>query len=713
MSKKKALILALLILAAIGLPGQYNFINLGLPGTYGSIVCFADYNLDSDLDIVLSGSVEMSGLGQTYLYDNAGNFVFNSVNPPFIDVFHSYIEFSDYNNDGYLDAVVCGLPHETAGPITKIYKGLANGLFIETPYTYTGADNACATWGDYNNDGRRDLIVTGSLEGGYNNPHTVLYKNMGNSIFQVVNADLPHIDFGSVTWIDYDQDGDLDLSFNGSFVNEIYRNDGNDVFTDINAGFSGMRYGDSVWADFDNDGDDDYICSGRNSNEITQIRHYRNNGNGSFTSIPIAIPGYHSGSMSCADYNNDGWLDLLVTGHTDSYRLAYVYQNNGSGNFTMIDYGFTEVSSGWGQWGDLNNDGKLDVVLSGYTGDSYITHAYQNIAPTANSAPLPPQVSFDPTSKMISFSGASDLETPATGLRYALRIGTSPGARNILSPCSAPGGYLQTTNPGRRNMLFDAQPGVTYYASAQAIDGGMLGSAFGEEISFVYQGASIEVVGSNTLNFDPAYYQHSSEPQSIAIRNSGLAPLTVSAVEFDNAASMFQLDATMPALPWVVAPGESFNIALRVFPTVIGNIQDSLFVLSNAYNNPRLQINLRAACVYVPPAEVQNLEVEIVGWDAVLGWDAVTANILGDPLVPDRYVVLFNEDTDDEHFWYLASTIEPDYTHYEVARFAPNMFYRVKAVKFYREEQRRRFETLLEKEEKIRWQELQEAFLPF
>lgn len=606
--------------------------------------------------------------------------------------------------------MVCGIPHETAGPITKIYKGLPNGLFIETPYTYTGADNACATWGDYNNDGRSDLIVTGSLEGGYNNPHTVLYKNMGNSIFQAVNAGLPDIDYGSVKWIDYDQDGDLDLSFCGYFVNEIYRNDGNDVFTSINAGFLPLRYGDSVWGDFDNDGDDDYICSGRDSNEITQIRHYRNNGGDSFNSVPIAIPGYHSGSISCADYNNDGWPDLLITGHTDSYRLAYVYQNNGAGNFTMIDYGFTEVSSSWAQWGDLNNDRKLDVVLSGYTGDSYITEAYRNMSPSANTAPLPPALSYDPSSKMICFSGASDLETPVSGLRYALRIGTSPGSSNVLSPCAAANGYRFITNPGRRNMLFEAQPGVTYYASAQSIDGGMLGSAFGPELMFSLGTVpEIEVIGNNYLHFEPSYCQHLSEPQNLAIRNRGIAPLFVSALEFANNPTMFQIDADMPALPWEIAPGESFSIALRIFPTSAGSIQDSLIIFSNAVNNPRLAISLSAISSYAPPAEVQHLEVEMVGWDALLSWSAVTTNILGDPLIPDRYVVLFNEDTDDEHFWYLASTVEPDYIHYEVARFAPSMFYRIIAVKFYREEQRRRFNTLLEKGEKVRWQEFQAA----
>lgn len=97
---------------------------------------------------------------------------------------------------------------------------------------------------------------------------------------------------------------------------------------------------------------------------------------------------------------------------------------------------------------------------------------------------------------------------------------------------------------------------------------------------------------------------------------------------------------------------------------------------------------------------------EIIDTDAVISWSEVNTNILGDPLIPDRYVVLFSEDNNPEHFWYLTSTVDPEYTHYEVVLFSTAMFYKVKAVKFYREEQLRRFESMLQNGERLNWNTL-------
>jgi len=710
---RKATIISVLLLLTSWtvLNSQFTNLNLDLPGTYGSMISFGDYNQDEDLDMVLSGSVEMSGLGQTYLFDNQGNFNFSPVNPPFMDVFHSFVDWTDYNNDGYLDAIVCGVPYLDANPVTKVYKGLMNGQFIEIPQTFVGADNASAEWGDYNNDGKPDLIVTGSLLGGMNHPCTRLYRNEGNNVFSQVNAGLPDIDYGSVHWIDYDQDGDLDLSFCGFLIVDIYRNDGNNTFSRLNQAFTPLRYGDSAWGDYDNDGDDDFVYCGQNSSGTAQTKLYRNDGNGVFTSIPISIPGHHSGSMLFADWDNDGWLDLLITGNTDAIRLAYIYKNNGVGGFTQMDFGFTPVSSSWAQWGDLNNDRKLDVALSGYTGSSYVTKVYRNDSAIPNSVPQPPHLDFNPVTKLISFLGASDAETPLSGLRYAIRIGTSPGASDVISPCAAPNGYRRVTCNGRRNLRFEPQPGIVYYASAQTIDGGLLGSVFGQQLIFTVDGsASVTVIGENVVNFGQCYYQHLSEPQSLVLANNGGTDLQITELRFQNAPSMFHLDTTMPDLPWSIPPAGTLEVLVRILPEGVGNIRDSLIIISNAWNQPRLAIGLNANGVYAPPAEVGHLSVEIIDTEAVISWSEVNTNILGDPLIPDRYVVLYSEDNNPDHFWYLTSTVDPEYTHYEVVLFSSAMFYKVKAVKFYREEQLRRFESMLQDGERLNWNKLKEVW---
>lgn len=707
MIRKYVLCLLLATAGLAQLPAQYTQHYLGLPGTFGSMISFADYDQDSDLDLCLSGSLQTEGQGATLLYENFGSFSFSLQNTPFADVFHSFLDWSDYNNDGYLDVVVCGLSNGYDAPLTVVYKGLPNGQYSALGQAFEGADNACAQWGDYNNDGRQDLIVTGSLIGGMNNPCTKLYKNLGNDSFAEVNAGLPDIDYGSVHWIDYDQDGDLDLSFCGSLVNNIYRNNGNESFSPVNPGFTPLRYGDAVWGDIDNDGDEDYLCCGRNASEIAQFRLYRNDGNDTFTSVPVNIPGHHSGSLVMADWDNDGLQDLLITGNTDYSRLAGVYKNNGGGIFVLQQHGFTPVSSSWAQWGDLDNDNKLDVALSGYTGSYYISQVFRNISSVANTAPQPPRLSFNPQTHQFSFHGASDAETPALALRYSMRIGTAPGAANILSPCALATGYRLTTHPGRKTFSFVPSPGVVYYASAQTIDGGLLGSGFGEEISFTVNGSgALEVVGSNHVDFAPCYFEYLSEPQSLSLRNSGGGSVRITGISFLNNPSHFRISAEMPELPWTIAPSETLEIAIRVFPTETGSIRDSLIIISEAWNNPRLACRLYAQSSYAPPSEVGHLDVNIIGCDAHLSWDAVTTNILGDPLSPDRYVVLFSEDNVSGHFWFLASVLEPGYIHEEVAMFSPRMFYQVKAVKFYRSDQEKRFEAQLAKNKLLSWDEM-------
>ena len=84
------------------------------------------------------------------------------------------------------------------------------------------------------------------------------------------------------------------------------------------------------------------------------------------TAAPLT-PVYYS-SVALGDYNSDGKLDVLLTGYTGSARVSQIYKNNGDGTFTedtTADSGLTGVSSSSVAWGDYNLDGKLDIVLTG------------------------------------------------------------------------------------------------------------------------------------------------------------------------------------------------------------------------------------------------------------------------------------------------------------------------------------------------------------
>jgi uncharacterized repeat protein (TIGR01451 family) len=104
---------------------------------------------------------------------------------------------------------------------------------------------------------------------------------------------------------------------------------------------------------------------------------YRNDGGVFVESGPAddALPGVSTSSVAWGDYDNDGDLDILLTGATGS-PVARVYRNEG-GVFVAIDAAFTGVSYSSVAWGDYDNDGDLDILLTGATG-SPVTRLYRN-----------------------------------------------------------------------------------------------------------------------------------------------------------------------------------------------------------------------------------------------------------------------------------------------------------------------------------------------
>ena len=96
-----------------------------------------------------------------------------------------------------------------------------------------------------------------------------------------------------------------------------------------------MTSGATAWGDYDNDGDLDVALMGdTGSGYVTRI--YRNDGGGVFTDSGSVLPAVSDSSAAWADYNNDGRLDLLLTGDSDSVRISRIYRNDGSGGFSDI-----------------------------------------------------------------------------------------------------------------------------------------------------------------------------------------------------------------------------------------------------------------------------------------------------------------------------------------------------------------------------------------
>ncbi|HMJ05639.1 MAG TPA: VCBS repeat-containing protein [Chthoniobacterales bacterium] len=240
------------------------------------------------------------------------------------------------------------------------------------------------TWADYDGDGDLDLLIAG--EGSQHSNITSLYRNDAG-VFTDSGIFLNPLSIASAAWGDFDNDGDLDLAMIGentssSMSTFVYRNDGAS-FTPLPGSFIGVAAGSLAWGDYDNDGDLDLLVTGiagTSPNAAAITRLYRNDGNGAFVSAPHPFPAIYLGAVAWGDYDNDGDLDVIITGSgaQGGGVQAAIWRNNGHGEFTDAGANLPGADIGFARWGDFDGDGDLDLLFGGDSTAGRVTRIYRN-----------------------------------------------------------------------------------------------------------------------------------------------------------------------------------------------------------------------------------------------------------------------------------------------------------------------------------------------
>jgi enediyne biosynthesis protein E4 len=414
-----------------------------LPETMGPGVAFIDYDNDGWPDIFLVNGMDWPGHGQKHsmprLYHNNHDGTFTDVTHKAgldVEMFGMGVAVGDYDNDGYDDLFV------TAYGQNRLFHNNGNGTFtdvtqkagLQGPKEFSTS----AAWLDYDKDGHLDLVVANyvqwtpetdlycTLDGkaksyctpeSYKGTAVRLWHNRGNGTFEDATQKASLGDATSKTLgvavLDYDNDGWPDLLFsNDTQPNKLYRNNGNGTFTE-KAVVAGVAFSEDGVAragmgvdaaDYDHSGYASVLITNF-SNQMISL--YHNEGKGLFVDeaprSEIGRASLLTLGFGCFffDYDLDGWPDVLIAnGHVDddiqkvqasvSYaERPHLFRNVGKGKFEEVTKSmgaaFASPRVGRGAaYADINNDGRLDLLLSTNGGPVYLFRNEASGAAAAN-----------------------------------------------------------------------------------------------------------------------------------------------------------------------------------------------------------------------------------------------------------------------------------------------------------------------------------------
>ncbi len=693
---KGFLLCVALLICGLALYAQFAEIPVTMIGVSEGSAAWGDYDSDGDLDLLLTGETGLS-MCATRIYRNDGNNCFTEIPTGVTNIMRGVASWGDYDNDGDLDILLTGHYENRIGSevtryhVAKVYQNNGNDTFTDIEAGLTGVAYCDSAWGDYDNDGDLDIVLAGLPQTG----DTIfrIYRNNGDHTFSPITTSLTYLS-GHMEWGDYDNDGDLDLLLSGNSITighftAIYRNDGNDVFTFVDIGLSGVYAGAIAWADYDNDGDLDILLTGYDSiGYLTKV--YRNDGNNIFTDINAGLLNMFGTSVVWGDYDNDGLLDILLNihGYGDNF-ITKLYRNIGNDTFIEIPTNLSPLGGCRSAMGDYDTDGDLDIIMTGFSVSplTYETKLFLNYTANASNPPFAPsnlRASVNGTNVEFHWDAAIDNQTPSSGLNYALRIGTTPGACDFMSPMSSSSGYRRIPVKGYANsncswkIKRSTLPDLFYW-SVQAIDTAFQGSVFApvQEVSFLPR---IALLSDTSISYGSVPVEGTSDWVAVTFKNTSLAELDVDSVHFYNPASQFELNYPHAGLP--LSAGATDTLYVRFSPIVVGAFSDTLYIESDAVNSPVLKIRLTGTGIHVPPQAPQYPLISMDGNNVVLTWDAVTQTIFNTPVTPDYYLVFHASDPYGE-YTYLGATSSLQYTHPLAGLFSPFMFYKVKAYKYY------------------------------
>jgi tetratricopeptide (TPR) repeat protein len=412
-------------------PYQAGIMDLKGPG--GSLIGFPLITFDqqafsqvsdnrSVLEVIKFNDVtESAGLNIVPTFDEGQNAGFRNT---------THVAEGDYDGDGDIDLYV-----GSYDPATSSYRhyllnndmGRFKDVSEEAGITHKGKESF-ATFTDFDNDGFMDIYVV--REGG-----DLLYRNAGPGKFEDVTAKAragSPTGGNMVLFFDMDHDGDLDFFEARSTGDLLFRNNADGTFEDVSSrlGLSGKNLitRNAAFGDYDDDGDIDFLIVNENADNIL----YSNQRQGVFKDITGAS-GLKSESGSSAvavgDYNNDGYLDMFIGSLTGDDKL---YKNLRNGIFEEVNAkemfsALKNVKVYDVKFLDFDNDGFLDLLVAGESTEKdgrgillYHNNGEGNF--TDVSGLLPEELKSGSRIAVFDYNDDGDLDAVITGINGGVHL---------------------------------------------------------------------------------------------------------------------------------------------------------------------------------------------------------------------------------------------------------------------------------------------------
>jgi gliding motility-associated-like protein len=453
-----------------------------------SILAF-DADLDGKPDILVMGKDGSNYY--TKLYHNNGDSTFTDLGIAFPGLAIGSADVIDFNNDGLPDIVLCG--NDGAQKRFCLFKNKGNNLFSEVTTTIPGVDRSTVKCADLNRDGWADIIVAGQTAIG---KIFKIYRNNGNGTFTEANS-LEGFYDGDFDIADINHDSYPDIIATGvnaalNLISKVYINNRKDFsFSERTSNIPATRGGKIILTDFNNDGYVDVLVSGKdvNTNYVTEV--YRNNAGETFTQF-ASLTGLFYSSIASGDFNNDGFTDIVIAGldASSTYKTIFYINNSGNG-FTLQSTNLPNVSEGYISPIDLTGDNRLDILVSGYTMSAPVTKVFNNNIVAVNLVPNSPDqlTSFSQNDSVIlRWKAPNDDKTASKALTYDFYIKTSSNGDTLYNaPASFTTGSRYLYKQGQLRdtfVIIKHLPYGKYFWSVQAIDQSYQGSVFAAEESF-------------------------------------------------------------------------------------------------------------------------------------------------------------------------------------------------------------------------------------